>query len=58
MDDFIEMIIDVAADVAGERVLCKPARRKRNPLASFLIGLAGAGTVGLICYAVVSMLIK
>ncbi len=58
MDDFIETIIDVTADVAGERALQKPARQKRNPLASFLIGLAGAGTAGLICYAVVSMLIK
>lgn len=58
MDDFIEMIINVAADVAGETAFYKLTHRKRSPLASFLMGLAGAGTAGLICYAVVSVLIK
>lgn len=58
MDDFIETIIDVAADVAGETAFYKLMHRKRSPFASFLIGLVGAGTAGLICYAIVSMLIK
>ena len=58
MNDFIETIIDVTVDVAGETAFYKLMHRKRSPLASFLMGLAGAGTAGLLCYAVVSMLIK
>lgn len=54
MDDIIELVADVAADLLGEIL----PNRNTKPLMRFLWGLAGAAAVGLLCWGIVTVCIQ
>lgn len=58
IDDIIELVADVAADLLGEILPSRNTWRNAKPLTRFLWGLAGAAAAGLLCWGIVTVCIQ
>ncbi len=55
LDDIIELVLEVVLEILGDSAFYKFVRRRRSPLARFLMGLTTAALIGIACWCVVTL---
>lgn len=58
VDFLIELAAEIVGDVAEEKLSRQASFRKLSPLTRFFLGLGAAAVIGLLCYVLVTFLLR